>query len=79
MEMLPLTLIGVVVLFAAGVMVRRKRIDKYDLKRLWDEPLPDPDPIDELLDDRSGPYCHSCDEPHDAGINFCRHCGRKLG
>lgn len=78
MAVLPFILIGVALIVAVAAWLRSKRNDPYDLKKLWDEPEP-LDPVEEPLDEDSGPYCHSCDEPHGPGTNFCRHCGRKLG
>jgi hypothetical protein len=79
MQLIPFALIAAVLILATTVWLRRRRYDPYDLKRLWDEPPKAPDRQDEVLDDDSGPYCHSCDEPHGPGTNFCRRCGRKLG
>ena len=77
--LLPTLLIVGALLLAVRVWLRRRRVDPYDLKRLWDDPPADPDETDELLSEYAGPYCHSCDEPHAPGTSFCRHCGRKLG
>ena len=76
---LPALAFCIAILIAVRVWLGRRRSDPYDLKRLWDEPLQEPDDIDQMVDHDAGPYCHSCDEPHAAGTSFCRHCGRKLG
>lgn len=75
----PLALIGFSVMLAVTVWLRRKRVDPYDLKRLYDPP---PEEIGEAYDDmvteESGPYCHGCDHGNPVGTNFCQSCGRKL-
>ncbi len=84
-----LPIAGVCVLIAVGCAVswwRQRKVDRYDLSRLWDSPPADPvDPAPELLDDfpqadelSGGLYCAWCDEAHPEGTHRCRGCGRPL-
>ncbi len=59
----------------------RRREDRYDLNRLWEEPLPSEDEAyqDHLPEGEEGaPYCGWCNEVYPAGTFRCRHCGRAL-
>jgi len=74
------------VLPAAGVVClalgwRRRQADRYDLKRLFDAPPPEPEEPDEDTVSRDAvgaPYCGWCDEAHPPGAYRCRRCGREL-
>lgn len=60
----------------------RERADRYDLKRLFDSPVPDPEEplLDHVPEDEVGaPYCGWCDEAYAPGTRRCRACGRDLG
>jgi hypothetical protein len=66
----------------AAVWWRRRQADKYDLRRLFDEPplsedRPYLDHIPEGED--SAPYCGWCDECYPPGTYRCRRCNRELG
>lgn len=59
----------------------RRRTDRYDLSRLWEEPPPAADEAyeDHLPEGEEGaPYCGWCNEVYPAGTYRCRHCGRVL-
>lgn len=65
-----------------GVWWSRRRADRYDLNRLWDEPPPSDDaPYEDTLPqgDEGAPYCGWCDEVYPAGTYRCRRCNRELG
>ena len=60
----------------------RQRAEKYDLNRLWEEPLPAADePYHDTIDPNTvgAPYCGWCDEAYPPGTTSCLHCGRALG
>ncbi len=76
----PAILFGLVIVWAAVVWIRRKRVDPYDLRRLNavdddDEPG---EAWDDMVNDESEPYCHSCDQPNPRGAGRCLSCGRPL-
>ena len=65
-----------------GCWAWRRRQDRYDLKRLFDDPPPsiDEPECDTIEPDEIGaPYCGWCDEAYPPGTYRCRQCGRALG
>ena len=74
-----LVIIGVVVVIAVVVWIRRKRVDPYDLRRLNDPPPEPPgEAYDDMVDEHSDAYCYACDHPNPPDTYFCQSCGRKL-
>ena len=60
---------------------RERREARYDLSRLWDSPLADPDgaePLEDTVVDDAAPYCGWCDEAYAPGTPRCIRCGREL-
>lgn len=61
---------------------RRRQADRYDLRRLFDEPPPS---LDEPYEDQipegeeGAPYCGWCDECYPPGTRRCTRCRRELG
>lgn len=87
-DLIPALLLGLAALYAAWVWGKRRREERYDLRRLRDLPrtglygqsplLPDEEPNESWVTEESGPYCHICDEAYPAGTHVCRHCRRPL-
>jgi hypothetical protein len=60
---------------------RRRARDRYDLKRLFDEPPPVAEEpyLDQVPEGEvSAPYCGWCDEAYPPGTRRCLRCGRDL-
>lgn len=60
---------------------RRRKVDPYDLRRLFDEPFQEDQPYEDTVPDgeASAPYCGWCDECFPPGTHRCVRCGRELG
>lgn len=70
-------LIGIVLVITVIVWLRSKHRDPYDLSRLNEVEDEDPgEAWDDMVNDESGPYCHSCDHPNPLGAGRCLSCGR---
>ena len=87
---LPLPALGALTLAVASAVVglaclwswwRLRQEERYDLRRLFEEPPPvaeEPDLETIPEGEESAPYCGWCDEAYPAGTYRCRHCGRSL-
>jgi len=69
---------GVAGIAFIGVWWRRRRSERYDLRRLMDPPPPDDEPYEDTVPEESAPYCGWCDEAYPPGTRRCRECGREL-
>lgn len=61
---------------------RKRQVDRYDLRRLFDEPPPsDEEPYEDHLPEgeEGAPYCGWCDECYPPGTRRCPRCRRELG
>jgi hypothetical protein len=82
---LAVVLAGAVFLAGAASILswrRARQEDRYDLRRLWDEPPPEPEePYEDTVPegDEAAPYCGWCDEAYAPGTRRCHRCGRELG
>jgi hypothetical protein len=56
----------------------RRREDRYRLDRLWEEPVPEDEPLEDSIADEGAPYCGWCDEAYAPGTYRCSRCGREL-
>ena len=73
---------GVASLACGIVWWRRRQADRYDLRRLFDEPPASEDqPYEDHIPEGevSAPYCGWCDECYAPGTQRCRRCNRVLG
>jgi hypothetical protein len=60
---------------------QRRNSERYDLRRLWDAPPPEPEePFEDTVptDEEAAPYCGWCDEAYAPGTYRCARCGRPL-
>ena len=75
-------LVGTGCLVGWGYTVwNRRKAERYDLRRLWDTPPPDPEePLTDTIpaNEEAVPYCGWCDEAHAPGTYRCTRCGRPL-
>jgi uncharacterized iron-regulated membrane protein len=68
-------------LASLGIWWKRKRESRYDLRRLWDEPVPEPEEprYDTVPEgEAAAPYCAWCDEAYPPDTYRCGRCGRQL-
>lgn len=73
---------GVAGVGCIGVWWSRRRADRYDLSRLWEEPPPSGDrPYEDTVahGDEAAPYCGWCDAAYAPGTYRCPTCNRELG
>jgi hypothetical protein len=60
---------------------RHSREGRYDLRRLWDAPPPEPEePLSDTIptEEDAAPYCGWCDEAYAPDTYRCTRCGRPL-
>jgi uncharacterized paraquat-inducible protein A len=64
-----------------GVVLWRSHQDRYDLKKLWDSPVPmdgDDQPDESALEEDSMAYCHNCGHAVPLSYARCPECGNPL-